>query len=98
MGKLAKDCYTTLKPGGHVALIIKGIKDENWEYFINLLFKCLAFFEAVGFKQIEEIEVPLSPETETGYDVERCKRLKRLYTLHRVLMILRKEEEKEATK
>ncbi len=86
-----KDAYNKLVKDGHIAIIIEGIMDENWEYFIDLPFQCVVSCLKVGFKQRQRISVPLSSQEKTPWMVNDAKEKKKLLTLNRDLIVFSKD-------
>lgn len=93
MNKLARDCYTTVKQGGYIALVIEAFLDEKvTKRFLDLPFKCLRFFTDVGFTEIQRIAVPMPSQIKDVHDVEYAKRSKIMLDLNRDLIIFRREK------
>lgn len=91
MRKLAKNCYTTVKRGGHVALLIEAFLDERVTgQFLDFPFECLQFFKNAGFTEIQRISVPISSQVKSVQDVEYAKRKKIMLDLNRDLIIFKK--------
>jgi N6-adenosine-specific RNA methylase IME4 len=96
MKLVAKESYLALKPGGHVAFVMEGIMDEKWEYFIDLPFKCLEYFEKAGFTQVQRIGVPMPTQVKPAWAVTKANKEKVMLTINRDLLIFRKEKEERA--
>lgn len=93
MNKLARDCYTTVKQGGYIALVIEAFLDEKvTKRFLDLPFECLRFFTDVGFTEIQRIAVPMPSQIKDVHDVEYSKRSKIMLDLNRDLIVLRREK------
>lgn len=93
MGKLADDCYKTLREGGYAALLIEAFLDEKVTgRFLDLPFECLRLFTKVGFTEIQRIAVPMPSQIKDVHDVEYSKRSKLMLDLNRDLIVLRKEK------
>lgn len=93
MSKLAQDCYTTVRQGGYIALVIEAFLDEKvTKRFLDLPFECLRFFTDVGFTEIQRIAVPMPSQIKDVHDVEYAKRSKIMLDLNRDLIVLRKEK------
>jgi ParB family transcriptional regulator, chromosome partitioning protein len=87
MEKIIKASYEVLAPNGHIALVMSGLTDENFEYFIDLPADCINIFKAVGFKQHQRIGVPIPPAVKSALDVHHFKKKKMLLNLNRDLVI-----------
>jgi DNA modification methylase len=87
MGKLAKDCFETVKPSGIVALLISDYVDEE-----SSLLTCEYFniFVAAGFRAINRIQVPLTTQQYANHDVTRALEEKKTLNISRDLYIFRK--------
>jgi len=66
MEKLIRDCHTTLKQNGHVALLIQNSTELGREiaktrrYYAEHVFDCYEFFIKAGFTPLQRINVPLT--------------------------------------
>lgn len=91
MRKLAKDSYTTLKAGGHLALVIEAFLDEKVTgEFLDLPFECTNYFLDNGFEEAQRIAIPMPSEIKSVQDVEYAKEKKIMLDLNRDLIIFRK--------
>ncbi len=92
MRKVAVDSYQTVRPGGHVALVIEAFFDEKVTgKFLDLPFECLGYFREAGFKEVQRISIPMPSEIKSVQDVEYAKRKRIMLDLNRDLLIFRKE-------
>lgn len=92
MRKLAADSYRTVKVGGYTALLSEPFLDEKETgKFIDLTFKCLSFFEKVGFVEVQRVTVPLNSQVKSHHDVEYAQQKKIMLDLNRDLVIFRRE-------
>lgn len=92
MGKLAKDCFSTARKGGYVALLVEAFLDEEVTgKFLDLPFKCLALFEEAGFLGVQRISVPMPPQVKSVQAVEYAKQKMIMLDLNRDLIIFKKE-------
>lgn len=88
MGKLAKDSFKTVKPRGHVALMVESFLDEKETgRFLFLNRDCLNLFERAGFQGIQEISVNMPSQIKSFRDVEYAKRKGILLDLKRELFV-----------
>jgi hypothetical protein len=83
-------CNDNLVLGGHVALVMEGITDENHEFFLDFSARCIPIFESIGFKQKERISVPMPSAIKSALDVHRFKKKKMLLNINRDLIIFQK--------
>jgi hypothetical protein len=93
MDKLAKDCYDTVKVGGHVGLIMQDMVDNDYsgEYY-DIPVDCIIIFRKY-FKEVRRIRTPLNEYSKTGFDVHRIFVEKgELLDINRDLIIFRKEQ------
>lgn len=93
MGKLAEGCYTTIRQGGYVALLIEAFLDEKvTKRFLDLPFECLRLFTEAGFIEVQRITVPMPSQIKDVHDVEYSKKSKIMLDLNRDLIVLRSEK------
>jgi len=98
MEKLIRDCFKTVKSGGHVALLIQNTElgeemEKAGRYYADNVFDCYRFFVEAGFSPVQRINVPLSWEQFAGFDINKAKEKKRLLGVVRDLLIMRKEQD-----
>jgi len=93
MEKLIRDCFKTMKSGGHVALLIQNTTEFGEEmekagrYYADHVFDCYRFFVEAGFAPVQRINVPLSWEQFAGFDIHKAKEERRLLGVVRDLLI-----------
>jgi hypothetical protein len=93
MGKVAKDSAKTVRPGGHVSLMIESFLDEKESgkfLFVNR--DCLNLFEKAGLEGIQEISVNMPSQIKSFRDVVYAKKHKILLDLKRELFVFRRPE------
>ena len=94
LGKLASDCYTTLKPGAKLAFLIQNQTEKDipeGEYYLDHVFTAYKGFVDAGFKMMRRINCPLNTETFTPQQVDASKEAKHLMGLVRDLLVMIKE-------
>jgi hypothetical protein len=97
MEKLIRDCFKTVKSGGHVALLIQNTTELGEEmekagrYYADHVFDCYRFFVEAGFTPVQRINVPLSWEQFAGFDIHKAKGERRLLGVVRDLLIMKKD-------
>ncbi len=91
MRDIATDSHSTLKEGGHVAVVVEAFLDELITgEFLDLPFECLEWFKDLGFKEIQRIGVPMPSQIKDELDVARYRKKKVLLDLNRDLIIFKK--------
>jgi hypothetical protein len=102
MEKLIHDCHDTLRPGGHVALLIQNTTELGGEmnrlgrYYADHVLDCYNFFTKTGFIPVQRINIPLTWEQFAGFDIKEAKEKKRLLGVVRDLLIMKKDTSERA--
>ena len=87
--KLVKDCFSTVKPGGIVALLMQDMTEKG-NYCLSG--ECYRIFRQVGFETIAHISCPLTTQQWIGRDINWAKENKIMLGRNRDLYVFRRSK------